>query len=787
MIILESMLKKWISIPENILELTNQKIIEVDDFGPLNSSTNLVVGHVLTCVDHPNSDHLHVTTVDLGDRVEQIVCGATNVAAGQYVIVAQVGSVLPGDFKIKASNIRGESSNGMICSLKELDIDDKNAPIEFKEGIYHFDGPREIGSSGLNALSLDGWKMTLGLTPNRADLMSHLGFAYDVASMTGQKVSIPAIKIKESSKTNPISVDIKTDGCARYYARHFESLEVKESPWWLKSALIASDIKPINNIVDISNYVLIEYGTPLHMFDYNKIGSNQILVRYAKAKEKVVTLDEIERELSKEDVVITNGKEVIAVGGVMGLYNTMIDEKTTSVVLEAAYFDPKHILKTSKRLGLRSDSSIRFERGIDPERVYLGLERATELLVELANAKVSKGVATKIQYEIKNPAVKVNKNYFNESLGVDIPENDLLSYFDAYNYNYNFITTGDSYEITAPSYRRDLLIDADFLEEIARIYGLDLIPMKSIDKPLPGKLTFKQKRLRALRHHLANLGLNEVITYSLIAPSEVYRYNKMGESVSILMPLSEDKKTLRQSLVHGLLETINYNQSRQLDSVAVFEMGNCFAQDIEHMHLGLAMSGAWHKNPWKKESLTPDYYTVKGIVDSLFLPLDIELEYKETSKVEGYHPYRQASVFYKNLEIGILAELHPNEAKRLNIDATVIFEINLTPLLENPVQVRYTPTTKYPNITRDLAIVVDELVTASELISIIKQTVKKNLVQIDVFDVYQGTHIEKGKKSIAFNLVFNDSEKTLSAEDVDQLMKKITGRLSFTYKAVIRS
>lgn len=785
MIILESMLKKWIKIPENILELTNQKIIEVDEFGPLNTSTNLVIGHVLTCVDHPNSDHLHVTTVDLGDRVEQIVCGATNVGAGQYVVVAQVGSVLPGDFKIKASNIRGEASNGMICSLKELDIDDKNAPIEFKEGIYYFDGPREIGSSGLKALALDGWKMTLGLTPNRADLMSHLGFAYDIASMTNQKVTLPSFKIKESNKTNPISVDIQTKGCPRYYARHFENLEVKESPWWLKSALIASDIKPINNIVDISNYVLIEYGTPLHMFDYDKVKSDHILVRNAKANEKVVTLDEIERVLTVEDVVITNGKDVIAVGGVMGLFNTMIDDLTTSVILEAAYFDPKHILKTSKRLGLRSDSSIRFERGIDEERVYLGLERATELLVELANAKVSKGIASKINYETKNPSVKINKNYFNDSLGVVIPEKELITYFDAYNYTYEI--KGNNYEITAPSYRRDLLIDADFLEEIARMYGLDNIPMKSIDKPLPGKLTFKQKRLRALRHHLANLGFNEVITYSLLAPNEVYRYNKMGESVSILMPLSEDKKTLRQSLVHGLLETISYNQSRQMESVAVFEMGNCFAKDLEHMHLGIAMSGAWHKKPWKKEAFVPDFYTMKGIVDNLFLPLDIEFQYKETSQVEGYHPYRQASVIYNNQEIGILAELHPNESKRLGINASVLFEINLNPLLENPVQIKYTPTTKYPNISRDLAIVVDENVTAAELISMIKQTVKKNLVQIDVFDVYQGTHIEIGKKSIAFSLVFNDSDKTLGADDVDQLMKKITGRLSFSYKAAIRS
>lgn len=783
--ILESMLKKWVNVPSNILELTNQKIIEVESFQQVNTSTNLVIGHVLTCEDHPNSDHLHVTTVNLGDRIEQIVCGASNVAQGQYVIVAQVGAVLPGNFQIKASKIRGVESNGMICSLRELGFEDSVIPEAFKDGIYYFDQPQEIGKPALEVIHQEGWVMELKLTPNRGDLLSHLGFAYDLASVTNQEVHIPSFKIKETSTKNPLSVKIETKGCGRYYARYVEEVVIKESPWWLKSALIASDIHPINNVVDISNYVLIEYGTPLHMFDAKKFGSDHILVRDAKKGEEVISLDDEKRILEHDDVVITNGKDVVAIGGVMGLQNTMIDEHTTSVIIEAAYFEPKRIQKTSKRLNLRSDSSLRFERGIDENRVRLGLERATELLIELADAKVYQGVSECIHTTHDNPIVEVEHGYFQEALGTVISEKELMSYFKAYHYMVN--KTEKTYRLQAPSWRQDLQISADFLEEIARIHGLDKIPMTAIDKPTPGKLTFKQKRLRQLRHHLSNLGLYEVITYSLLEPSEVHRYHVMGDPVSVLLPLSEDKKTLRQSLIHGLLETIRFNQSRQSNNVSIFEMGNCFAEGEERFHLGIAMSGAWHTNPWKKEQIKPDFYVLKGLLSSIFEPLDITLDYQATDRTASYHPYKQADILYNNHVIGQLAELHPNEEKRLGIDHTTILEIDLTELLQEGSPLKYQAISKFPNVTRDLAIVVDEKVTAGELLKMIEQTAKKILVSVDVFDVFQGSSIEKGKKSIAFSLVFNDKDKTLSADDVDQVMKKITNRLAFSYQATIRS
>lgn len=783
--IIENVLKTFIDVPDHILELTNQKIIEVESFGPINEATQLVIGKVLTCEDHPNSDHLHVTTVDLGDRIEQIVCGAPNVAKDQYVIVAQVGTVLPGNFQIKASKIRGVESNGMICSLAELGFEEKVIPDAFKDGIFYFDQAKPLGTPALSELSQDGWVMELKLTPNRGDLLSHLGFAYDLGSMTDQPVRLPDIHNPELGGKNPFQVKIDTDGCGLYYARYFEHVTIKESPWWLKSALLASDINPINNVVDISNYVLIEYGTPLHMFDAAKLKSKTIVVRDAYPNEKVKTLDEVERMLEKGDVAITSNNEVIAVGGVMGLESTMIDDQTTTVLLEAAYFDPKRIQKTSKRLNLRSDSSLRFERGVDPKRVKLGLERATQLLIELADAKVAKGIAEASHHPYENPWVNVKKDYFNQALGVVISEDELLSYFDRYHYEVKGLK--DSYDLRAPSYRNDLLIEADFLEEVARMYGLDRIPMKSFDKPLPGKLTFKQKRLRHLRHHLSNLGLYEVITYSLIAPEEVHRYQTMGTPVDVLMPLSEDKKTLRQSLVHGLLEVISYNQSRQQESLAIFEMGNCFATDQEELHLGIAFSGPWHQNGWKKEKVMPDFYTVKGVLDTLFEPLGITLNYQASQHVKDFHPHKQAIITYQDQTLGVIAEVHPSHAKDKDIAPTVLCEINLMPLLVEPAQLSYQTISKFPSITRDLAVIVSEDILAGDLLQIIKQTAKKVLVKADIFDIYQGSSIEKGKKSLAFSLVFNDSEKTLTADDVDQIMKKIINRLNFTYQAIVRS
>ncbi len=785
MIITKNMLKKFVNIPKDIYDITYNNIIEVEAFEKINVATKLMTGHVLTCVDHPNSDHLHVTTVDLGDRVEQIVCGAPNVAAGQYVIVAQVGTVLPGNFKIKASTIRGESSHGMICSLQELGLDDSKIPAAYKDGIYAFDHPVKIGVPALEVLHLDGWKMTLGLTPNRADLLSALGFAYDLAAMTNQTVQLPDERVTETQQENPVKVTIDSEGCGRYYARYIENIHVKESPWWLKSELIARDMNPINNVVDISNYVLLAYGTPLHMFDASKIKTQTILVRDAKDGEKVVSLDDQECVLTPEDVVITNGNDPIAIAGVMGLANTMIDDQTTSVILEAAYFEPKRIQKTSKRLDLKSDSSLRFERGIDDERVMMGLDIATQLLIELADATVRKGVAKAIHHHVKKHTIHLNTAYLRNMLGERIETDLLEEYFKRY--RYTFKKNKDGYDITPPSDRNDLVIPADLVEEIARIHGLNTIPTIQETTGTNGYLSPKQVRNRRLRHLLANLGLQEAVTYSLVVEKDAKRYQALGDVLTVLQPMSEDKKALRQSLLNGLLDVSAYNVARQIEDVHLFEMGHVFAKGVERESLAITLTGKMQQCLWQKSQLNVDFYVMKGLLENIFSYLQVDISFEQTTDKPFLHPYRQARIMHGNKTIGLMGELHPKEATYKNLNQTFVAEIDLEQLPLSPEPLTYQSITKFPSVSRDLALVVDDQLQVGELMAIIAQTVRKNLVSLDLFDVYQGEHIEVGKKSLAFRLVFNDDKQTLEKETVDKLIQKIIKRLAYMYHATVRN
>ncbi|MFA6801048.1 MAG: phenylalanine--tRNA ligase subunit beta, partial [Acholeplasmataceae bacterium] len=685
----------------------------------------------------------------------------------------------------KASKIRGEESNGMICSLHELGFEEKMIPDDFKDGIYYFDHPVEIGMPALEVLALDGWKMDLGLTPNRGDLLSVYGYALDLGSVTNQRVKTPVYNIKTSHTPNPFEIHIETKGCGRYLSRYIDQIKIKESPWWLKSALISNGIRPINNVVDISNYVLIVLGTPLHMFDAKKIGSKKIVVRDAKDKETVVTLDGMTRALENEDVLITNGLEAIAIGGVMGLENTMVDDNTTSILLEAAYFEPKRIQHTSKRLGLRSEASLRFERGIDDKRVELGLELATSLLIELADANVYEGISQAIDHVLEPVEIKMSHDYITQVLGCDIDEKTLLNYFKQYHYEVK--VDKNQFVITPPSYRQDIKIPADVLEEIARIHGLDKILMKQDHVETIGFLTDIQKRERIIRHHLADLGLHEIISYTLRSDEDSQRYGILGNKVNLLMPLSEDRKVLRQSLLSGLLDSVKYNRARQMDKAHVFEIGHVFAQGIETNHLAIAMHGLWHELPWAKQAVKSDFYVLKGILEETFARFQVVLTYEQTQAYGFLHPYRQANIKYENEIIGFIGQLHPKEAKRLDLDQTFVLEIDLTKIMNHTFTNIYDPISKFPSISRDIAVVISETIEVDQMVKLIEQTVRKQLTSLKVFDVYQGSHIEKGMKSVAFSLNFNDTTKTLENDEVDKLMKKVVVRLDRELGAKVRS
>jgi phenylalanyl-tRNA synthetase beta chain len=779
------MLSRFMNVPHNLFEVTNQSIIEVESFKKYVDATNLVIGHVLTCEKHENADTLFVTTVDIGSEILQIVCGAANVAKGQYVIVSKVGAILPGGFEIKKAKIRGVESQGMICSLNELGFEEKFIPDIYKDGIFYYQQPVTIGNDPLVALGLEGDVIELSLTPNRSDLLSVYGYAKDLCAILDQSFKSPKINYTKVTSKNPIKVNTKTKANPIYYAACVSDVKIKPSPWWLKSALIANEIKPINNVVDISNYVMLEYGTPLHMFDRDKVKTDEIIVRQAKEGESVVTLDEVERKLHKEDIVITNGKDVIAIGGVMGCLNTEIDSNSKNVIIEAAYFDPKHIQKTSRKLGLRSDSSLRFERGVDPDSVIVGLSRAVELLVELADAKVYDGIAEDVDFKPVNPEIKLTTKEINEALDISLDDQMLFGYLKRFEYDIN--QKEDVFYVKAPSYRNDILISADVIEEVARMYGLNNIETKRHPVNQKGQLTHKQKRIRYLRHTLSKKGFYEVITYSLTSMNDLNRFASIGEPVHILSPLSEERKYLRQSLMGGLLGTIRYNQSRQIEDVSIFEVGKVFAKDIETLKLGIALTGKLYASGWQNQNVESDFYLLKGILDALLKPLGVSLAYKATQQFEYLHPHQQANIFYDDQVIGHIGQIHPRVCDVYDISKTFACEIDLTSLVNLATSVSYEAVSKYPNITRDLAILVDDHIESNTITQIIEQTGRPYLTDVEIFDVYKGNNMDTNKKSIAFRMVFNNPEKTLTTEDVDKIMKKISNRLEYSFKAIIRS
>ncbi len=780
--ILENVLKQFIKVPKNLFEVTNKQIIEVDEYVALNESTNLATGYVLTCEKHPNSDHLHVTTVDVGTEVLQIVCGAANIASKQYVIVAKVGAVLPGNFEIKKAVVRGVESNGMICSLNELGFDEKHIPSDMASGIYHFPKSVKLGVDPLKLLGLDGKKLVLGMTTNRGDLLSHLGFAYDLASMIKKEVKLPKTTFKESKLKNDIEVKINYDRCLSYEARVLE-VTVKDSPWWLKNALIQSGIRPINNVVDITNYVLITYGTPLHAFDYQKVDSKEIVVRNAYENEEVYTLDDEKRVLDETDIVITNGKKPIALGGVMGLANSAIDDHTHKIILEAALFDKQNILKTSTRLGLKSDSSLRFERGVDQSRVHLGLEAATELLTKYAHAKVYEGISKSVAKLEENPKILLDMNRLNAKLGLNLTKDQVISLLKRLNYQ---ITGKKEMYVSAPLYRKDILIEADIVEEIARIYGYDQIPNHFLAIQNQGKLTHVQQKLRNLKHTLAGLGFNEVINYSLLSEQEVTEFPLIGEPVKLLMPMSEDRMILRQSLIPGLLSTARYHLSRQMSDLALFEMGHVFAKDVENNHIAGLLEGKFVDGTWSKKDLESSYYVIKGIVEKIASSLDVELTFRKVDEVSALHPGISSAIYLKDVLIGYIGKIHPSMEEHYDIKNVYVFELDLGFLKEAKPIVKMEAISKFPSISRDLSFVVKKDVAINEILALIKQTARKLIVDVTLFDVYEGKNLESGYQSLAVSITFNDKEKTLEKNDVEKALKSIKNRLEFTYKTVFR-
>ncbi|HCY7246065.1 TPA: phenylalanine--tRNA ligase subunit beta [Staphylococcus aureus] len=800
MLISNEWLKEYVTIDDsvsNLAERITRTGIEVDDLIDYTKDIkNLVVGFVKSKEKHPDADKLNVCQVDIGeDEPVQIVCGAPNVDAGQYVIVAKVGGRLPGGIKIKRAKLRGERSEGMICSLQEIGISSNYIPKSFESGIYVFSESQVPGTDALQALYLDDQVMEFDLTPNRADALSMIGTAYEVAALYNTKMTKPETTSNELelSANDELTVTIENEDKVPYYsARVVHDVTIEPSPIWMQARLIKAGIRPINNVVDISNYVLLEYGQPLHMFDQDAIGSQQIVVRQANEGEKMTTLDDTERELLTSDIVITNGQTPIALAGVMGGDFSEVKEHTSNIVIEGGIFDSVSIRHTSRRLNLRSESSSRFEKGIATEFVDEAVDRACYLLQTYANGKVLKDRVSSGELGAFITPIDITADKINRTIGFDLSQNDIVTIFNQLGFDTEI--NDDVITVQVPSRRKDITIKEDLIEEVARIYGYDDIPstLPVFEKVTSGQLTDRQYKTRMVKEVLEGAGLDQAITYSLVSKEDATAFAmQQRQTIDLLMPMSEAHASLRQSLLPHLIEAASYNVARKNKDVKLFEIGNVFFANGEGElpdqveYLSGILTGDYVVNQWQGKKETVDFYLAKGVVDRVAEKLNLEFSYRRAD-IDGLHPGRTAEILLENKVVGFIGELHPTLAADNDLKRTYVFELNFDALMAVSVgYINYQPIPRFPGMSRDIALEVNQNIPAADLLSTIHAHGGNILKDTLVFDVYQGEHLEKGKKSIAIRLNYLDTEETLTDERVSKVQAEIEAAL-IKQGAVIR-
>lgn len=738
----------------------------------------VVIGHVLEREQHPNADKLNKCIVDIGaEQPVQIICGAPNVDKGQKVAVATVGAVLPGNFKIKKAKLRGEESHGMICSLQELGIESKVVAKEYSVGIFNFPQDAEVGEDALAALGLDDEILELSLTPNRSDALSMLGVAYEVAAILGRDVKWPTVEGEEVSEQAAdyiaVKVEAKEDN-PLYIAKIVKDVKIGPSPLWMQTRLMAAGIRPHNNVVDITNYILLEYGQPLHAFDYDRLGSKELVIRRANDAEIITTLDDAERTLHPDHLVITNGTEPVAIAGVMGGAHSEVKDDTTTVIIEAAYFSSTVVRKASKDHGLRSESSARFEKGVDPARVGEAGERAAQLMALYAGGTILAGSVEYNDIKSEPAIIAITLAKINTSLGTNISVAEVNDIFTRL--QFDVAVEGETFTVTVPTRRGDITIEADLVEEVARLYGYDNIPSTlPIGSTTPGALTDYQQKRRQVRRTLEGAGLYQATTYSLTSAEKAAQFAlEARESIRLSMPMSEERSQLRLSIVPQLLEVVKYNNARQTDAVALYEIGSVFLkQDGEQLpqekeHVAVAITGLWEANVWQGEKKAVDFFVAKGVLEALFDTLGVtsQIDYRQ-AQIKDMHPGRTAEVLLNGDVIGFIGQVHPTVQKELDIKETYVFEVSFKALAEADVApIAYQLIPRFPSITRDIALVVDAATKAGDIQKIIVEAGGSLLKEVSVFDLYEGDKMEEGKKSIAYSLKYFDPERTLTDEDM---------------------
>ena len=797
MLVSYNWLKQYTNVEDNASALA-EKItrggIEVEGVEYLAEEiSGVVVGYVESKEKHPDAEKLNVCQVNVGEEENlQIVCGAPNVDAGQYVIVAKVGAKLPG-IKIKKAKLRGVESQGMICSLGELGLSKSVVPKNYQEGIYVFETEQELGSDVVEVLGLNDYILDLSITPNRADALSMRGLTYELGALYNNKVDFKDVEKEEDYEATSLQVAIESDSCRNYVGQVVKNVEVKSSPLWLQTRLMNSGIRPINNIVDITNFVLLEFGQPMHAFDKDLVG-DKIVVRDAKEGEVLETLDGEERKLQTSDLVITDGTRAIALGGVMGGKNTEVSEETKNIILESAYFNPTSVRRTSAAHGLRSDSSARFEKGIDPNMQKAALARAVELILELCpNAVVESSVG--VVNKVDDKVVEITTSYINNYLGIILSTEEIVAILEGLSFKVE--ASGEDLVVKVPTRRPDISIKQDLVEEVIRIYGYDNLAstLPKFSKTTKGGLTYSQRMVRDLRAVYASLGFNDTINYSLVSEEEATQYTlEDHHKVRLLMPMTETHSTLRQSLIPGLLNTVQYNVARKQKDLKLLEIGRVFfgsgddnIQPKETVYLSAALTGEERSTKWLKESSTLDFFAAKGYLEVVFerLGLEEKVTYKK-SILEGMHPGRFAEVYLGEKRIGFIGEVHPQVADKLGLNTTYVFEINLDEVIsEGKVKPKYEEVTKYPEITRDIAMLVDVKDEYQNIYNVVESVNSKLITKVELFDLYVGAELLVGKKSLALTITYSDKQKTLTDEEVTAVHDKVLAALT-AYGAIIR-
>ena len=800
---------KWLSeylnldsiTPEELAEKLSRTGIEVEDVTiPQEGLKKIVVGHALSVVHHPDSDHSHICQVDIGEEEpSQIVCGAPNIAAGQKIIVALPGSRITGNKKIKKSKMRGEVSNGMVCSLEELGYSDKVIPKKYADGIYVLPEDAVPGEEVFSYLAMDDAILDLSVTANRADALSMRGVAHEVAAVYDLEPSFKEVVLTEDSTDKvedymSVSVEDTTDAPI-YTIRVIKDIKVKESPMWLQTKLMNAGIRPLNNIVDITNYILLEYGQPLHAFDYDQLNSKEILVRRAKENEELVTLDEEERTLTSNNIVITDGQKPVALAGVMGGLDSHITDDTVTVALEAALFEPISVRKTAKELNLRSESSSRFEKGINLATLQQASEHAAALMAELGEGTVVSGVASVDTAEVKDSVVKTTLGKINRSLGTAISAEEIEKIF--HQLGFGVTISNEEVTVVVPPRRWDIHIEADLIEEVARIYGYDRLPSTlPTTESLPGGLTTKQRLVRHTRRFLEDAGLAQAISYVLTTPEKASRFMmRESDMTQLEMPMSEERSTLRMNLISGLLDDVQYNLSHNNQHAALYETGRVFYKDptqtlpIEEEHLAGVITGSLGEKDWQGEGEEVDFYVLKGILGELMTTYGLvgEVEYQQDTNRSDMHPGRTATILLNGEEIGFIGQIHPVTAKELDINETYAFELNLDAIVQAEKEATvYRGIPKYPGMTRDVALLVDDTVTNQQIVDVILEKGGKYLKHVRLFDLYQGEHIAPGKKSMAYTLAYLNPEATLQEEEVTKAFEEVKEAIVTQLNAEIR-